>query len=66
MAGLSAAPGNPPVGESTLYSGNTAFSGSSLQLAVTPAPVPELSTLSLITAGSLGLLLARWRKLFLA
>jgi hypothetical protein len=60
VAGPSAVAGEP-VGESTLYSGNSAFSGSSLQFAVTPAPEP--STIALLVAGSLGLLFASRRKL---
>lgn len=49
-----------PVGQSTLYSGDTAFSGNSDVFDVTEAPEP--STFALVAVGSLGLLFAASRK----
>jgi hypothetical protein len=60
LAGPSAAPGNPPVGLSTLYSGDTPFSGNSLQFNVTPAPEP--SSLALLAASLFGFLFFARRK----
>lgn len=55
MAGQSAVPGDA-VGLSTLYSGDSAFSGNSLQFTVTETPEP--TSLALLAAGSLGCLFA--------
>jgi hypothetical protein len=59
LAGQSAVSGDA-VGLSTLYSGDTAFSGNSLQFTVTEAPEP--TSLALLAAGSLGCLFAVRRK----
>jgi len=60
LAGPSAVPGDA-VGLSTLYSGDSAFSGNSLQFTVTETPEP--SSLALLAAGSLGCLFAVRRKI---